>query len=188
MSNPETAVLTSELGELERVQNFIRLILDARACGKRAEELQQLTVQTIEAKAAAEAARAGLAEEQAKRFAEIEAKRAELDQAWARWKSADDQTKRDRQQIEGWLQQYETIEQNIKSALMAYGGLLQNFQPRIQEMPSMHQLLNALRGTRDPHMDADPVREAAGSGLGNEAVEHAPEGSTLTRSRRRDAA
>ncbi|CCE06450.1 hypothetical protein BRAS3843_1730019 [Bradyrhizobium sp. STM 3843] len=180
MFNPEAAGLSSELGELERLQNFIRLILDAKACGKRCEELTALTVQAIEAKAAAAQAETSLAAAKAEQDAAIDKRWLEVRQyhetVLAKDRDADQKLSRAKEvSAQVWQ-----LDENMRRAVMRYSGWLHN--DALQSLPTWDDLDRSVLGVRDAHYDDDSAMAVADETENVPSPNRIP-GSTLTHER-----
>jgi hypothetical protein len=184
MFNSETAGLAAELGELEKLQNFVKLILDAKACAKRCEELSALTMQAIEAKAAAEQAEASLAAAKAEQEAAFAAREQEFQEQAERLRAREYALVVSRETVFAALAEMRTLDGQMRRSVMNYAGMLDSFNERLSELPSWQSLHRDLFGSPDPHYGEHKSEHGRGDldSSFEEVVPDQPAGGTLTRS------
>jgi Mg2+ and Co2+ transporter CorA len=179
-SNESAGGLAAELGGLDQLMALVRFVTDAKACGKRVEELVAMTTGAIEATAAAEQARAALAQATTEQEAALAKRKQEVDaycdEALKKDRDADGKLKRVRADI-GEMRR---LDEQMRRAVMSYAGMLNHFNERIQDMPSWETLDRELLGkSEDAHF-----AEAEDGQFVTEPVEHAPAHASVRRSKR----
>jgi hypothetical protein len=176
----------AELTELGLLQKFICLILDAKACAKRCEELTALTVQAIEAKAAAEQAEASLVAAKAEQEAVLAQQRQDNDTQSERLREREYALVISRDTVFAALGEMRTLDGQMKRALLNYAGMLDGFNERIQSLPSWESLHRDLLGSPDPHYGEHKSEHGRDGDFGSMTeTERVPEASpeaTITRS------
>ncbi|WP_315729133.1 hypothetical protein [Bradyrhizobium sp. SZCCHNS2015] len=141
--------LAATKSELDKLMTIAAFVLDSKACARRVDELKALTAQAIEAQTAAEAAQADLAKLKIAQEAAFEERAAELFLRHQAAVEIEQAIERDRTTILRVLDEIRRLDTQMKHAVMSYGGLLDNFNARIQEMPSWEMLNKDLLGKYD---------------------------------------
>jgi hypothetical protein len=161
---------------------LIKLAADPKAYQKQLDGLMAATVKASEAKAAAARQEASLAVKEAAQNAAFAKREGELDAYHGSLLKRESETKQTRQTIFGALAEMQRLDAQMRRAVMGYGGLLEGFNERLQELPSWEALGNLL-GRSDVHFDesAQPDRgEASGE---TERLPDAPMMATIRRSK-----
>lgn len=161
--------------------DLLALVTDAKGCGVRLRDLQAKTAALTKAAAEAAVARAALAE----REAELTARAAEIGQRAAERESRILVMLRDvehsRSAFRDHADKIRQLDEQMRRRVAHYGGLLEQFNDKLQDLPSWDQI-DAAYGIRD---DGNAFDEGADEFLPPEPVEGVPAGVTLTRSRPR---
>ena len=159
---------------LESLLPLIRLVIDAKACSKRAEELIELSTQAIEATAAAAQAQADLQRKAADQEAALAKRRAELDAYYDQAVARDNEARR-------------RLGEHITRALLNHAGLLGGFDERIQQLPSLAEAMAIISSPRDAQINSDTMAIVDREPVFAVESMPGPPGSTLTRTVRRGA-
>jgi hypothetical protein len=147
----DVAGMRMHLQGLASTSAWIRLVTDGKACDRRAQELTALTVQTIEAKAAAEHAEASLAGAKAAQEAEFAKREEELRALSERLRQREYALVTSRETVFGALHEMQHLDEQMRRAVMNYGGILAGFNSAIQTLPNWESLSRELLGKSDAH-------------------------------------
>jgi hypothetical protein len=180
----DVAALKAQLGAFQNLQGWLAFITDAKACGKRADELKALTVQAIEALATLEAGKTEWATARSAQEAELAARaRAVVDREDAVQIREESVTEREARigEASALVERQTDL---LKSRLMNFAGIVQH---PLQDDFSFEVVVNMLRGARDVHYDSDQSTPRARDHdmTDTQEPENLVLGSTLTRSKPR---
>ncbi|HZR88404.1 MAG TPA: hypothetical protein VFB02_16470 [Bradyrhizobium sp.] len=177
----DMASLKAQLGAFQNWQAWLAFVTDAKACGKRLDELSGLVAQAIKAKAEAEAAEASLASAKAAQEAELAVRKAELDSFHASVTTHAQNVLTSRETVFLALSEMQRLDNQMRRAVMSYGGILDGYNERISELPSWKSLNQDLLGIADAHMDGNEGSARPETSSSNVVPDNLVEGSTLTR-------
>jgi hypothetical protein len=171
----DVAGLRAQLASFAGLQQQIGFVLDAKACGRRVEELIGLTAAAIEAKAGLEATRADFDSRKAQldRYEErIDEKAVEV---YAKKCEAEDKERR----LLEIQNDITTAGDRFKREILRYSGLAQHHSEQFASLPDWDGLAATVLGTRDDAHHAE-VPDATFT-VEDEPAPDRPAGSTLTR-------
>jgi chromosome segregation ATPase len=163
---------------------LIALMADPQAAKARFLEFIAERTGAEKAIAALESAKAAWALEKAAQETALAKRKQELDAYSDSLSKLSSEIKQTKETIFGARDQIQRLDVQMKFAIMNYGGLLQGFNERLQEMPSWESLNRELLGRSDAHFDNNDTSTARGEvSTEIERVPDAPEYATIRRSK-----
>jgi hypothetical protein len=160
---------------------LLKLATDPEATKARLSELKAAETAAALREEAATQAEVSLAKQKAEQEAAIAKERQELDafhdSLIKRERAASDKLER----ATSYLRDMQRLDEQMRRAVMNYGGLLANFSDRLQEVPNWQALDKILLGVADAHMDGNDAVTARDEAGDNELPADLVAGSSLTR-------